>query len=73
MDQVFFSYHYPYTYSDLVQFLKSLDEFKFVKRNLLCLTPCKNKVHYLTITENNPLYRPLSKKVVFLFARTHPG
>lgn len=72
-DSLLFSYHYPYTYSDLQRFYQSLAEVKCLKRNLLCLTPCHNKLHCLTITETFERFSPLTKKYVFVLARAHPG
>lgn len=72
-DSVFFSYHYPYTYSDLIKFINSLKHNKVVKKTILSSTSCGNKVYCLTITEQLPKYQPQHKKYVIIMARTHPG
>lgn len=72
-DELLFSYHYPYTYSDLQRFYQSLTAVKCLKRTMLCVTPCRNRLHCLTITENCEKWRPVKKKYVFVMARAHPG
>lgn len=53
-DEVYFSYGYPYTYSDLDRFLESIctsENRRILKRSLLTKTLVGNRVDLLTITE----------------------
>jgi hypothetical protein len=50
-DEVYFAYSYPYTYSDLDQFLETVcTNKKIAKRTLLTKTLVGNRVDLLTIT-----------------------
>jgi cytosolic carboxypeptidase protein 2/3 len=73
-DTVYFAYSFPYTYTDLHEFLNAIemDESKeaICKRNTLCRTLAGNKCEYLTITSRTCSSK---KKGVVLSARTHPG
>jgi hypothetical protein len=55
-DTVYFAHSYPYTYSNLMQYLNKLmnDEKRaiFIKRKVLCTTLAKNQCDILTITSN---------------------
>lgn len=79
MDTVYFAYSYPYTYSQLNEFLNKLESNENIReyftRKTLCRTIAGNKCEYLTITspksKNENGKRP--KKAVCLTARVHPG
>lgn len=53
-DTVFFAHSYPYTYSDLQDYLMEIQRHpvksKFCKLRLLCRTLAGNNVYYLTVT-----------------------
>jgi cytosolic carboxypeptidase protein 2/3 len=76
-DTVFFAYCYPYTYTQLMQTLLSLENTSklghLFSRKLLCYTIEGNRCDYLTITSSDlPEYMKNRKGVVFS-ARAHPG
>lgn len=53
-DTVFFAHSYPYTYSDLQDYLMGIQrnpvKSKFCKLRLLCRSLAGNNVYYLTVT-----------------------
>lgn len=74
-DEVYFSYGYPYTYSDLDRFLESIctsENRRILKRSLLTKTLVGNRVDLLTITEEHPC-PSLKKGYIIIGARVHPG
>lgn len=77
-DTVYFSHCYPYTYTDLQDYLLDLSndpvKSKICKQRVLCRTLAGNLVYVLTIT--SPSQNPEDikhKKAVVLTARVHPG
>jgi hypothetical protein len=76
-DSVYFAYCFPYAYSDLQDYLDSLeanvDTFNFVTRKLLCRTLAGNRCDYLTITNPGEVQEIQKRKGVVLSARVHPG
>lgn len=54
-DTVYFAHSYPYTYSDLQDYLMKIQnnpaKSKFCKLRLLCRSMAGNNVYYLTVTE----------------------
>jgi hypothetical protein len=76
-DEYYFSYCYPYTYTDLQRFLHNIESksLPYFKRQLLCKTLQSRRLDWLTITEPDNLYPENSKKKqsVFVTARVHPG
>ncbi|XP_026818246.1 cytosolic carboxypeptidase Nna1-like isoform X3 [Rhopalosiphum maidis] len=77
MDTVYLAYNYPYTYTNLQDYLIKLkdDPVKavFTKLRVLCRTLAGNNVHYLTVTEPCQEEDPKQKKVIVLTARVHPS
>ncbi|KAL4445456.1 hypothetical protein ABPG74_004530 [Tetrahymena malaccensis] len=75
-DEIFFAYNYPYSYSDLQNYLESIenDPFKrqFVNRKVLCRTLADNRVDLLTITDGSSNYH-VNKQQIVVSARVHPG
>lgn len=67
-DTVYFAHSYPYTFSDLQDYLMKLQEnpvkSKICKLRLLCRTIAGNNVYYLTVTEPTSIEDEVSK--VFL-------
>ncbi|KAM7348744.1 nna1 carboxypeptidase isoform 5-T5 [Cochliomyia hominivorax] len=77
-DTVFFAHSYPYTYSDLQDYLMEIQKnpikSKFCKLRLLCRTLAGNNVYYLTVTTpttNEEIMK--RKKSVVISARVHPS
>ncbi|KAJ8024122.1 Cytosolic carboxypeptidase 2 [Holothuria leucospilota] len=77
-DTCFFAHCYPYTYSDLQQYLLRLSNdpvrSKYCKQRVLCRSLAGNLIYILTITSaaRNP-EDTKRKKAVVLTARVHPG
>ncbi|CAF2534220.1 unnamed protein product [Rotaria sp. Silwood2] len=84
-DTYYFAHCYPYTYSDLQDYLNEIqnDHFKsqYCKQKVLCRTLAGNFIYLLTITNpatvhgNNASASPENqvKKGVVVTARVHPG
>lgn len=74
-DSVYFSYAHPYTYSDLVEDLNTLESdpirAQLLTRKDLCQTLLGNRCEYVTISA--PSRGSSSKKGVVISARVHPG
>ncbi|XP_049638411.1 cytosolic carboxypeptidase 3 [Suncus etruscus] len=76
-DTCYFAHCYPYTYSNLQEYLSSINNdpvrSKFCNIRVLCHTIARNMVYVLTITtplKNSDLRK---RKAVILTARVHPG
>ncbi|XP_050439401.1 cytosolic carboxypeptidase Nna1-like isoform X2 [Adelges cooleyi] len=77
-DQVYLAYNYPYTYSDLQDYLIKLKDdpvkASFTKLRVLCRSLAGNNVHYLTVTEPcREQEDPKKKQVIVVTARVHPS
>ncbi|XP_055587039.1 uncharacterized protein LOC129739589 isoform X2 [Uranotaenia lowii] len=78
-DTVFFAHSYPYTYSDLQDYLMNIQrnpvKSKFCKLRLLCRSLAGNNVYYLTVTapSTHEDDNQKKKKAVVITARVHPG
>lgn len=77
-DTYYFAHCYPYTYSDLQEYLQNLRNdpvrSRICKQRVLCRTLAGNFVYILTVT--NPSRRPAdaeAKHGVVVTARVHPG
>ncbi|KAL4469431.1 hypothetical protein ABPG74_004684 [Tetrahymena malaccensis] len=75
-DVVYFAYSYPYTYSDLNNYLKKIEEdpkkSQFIHRKIGCKTLAKNNMDVITITSSCNIKRD-KRKLVYFMARQHPG
>lgn len=76
-DTCYFAHCYPYTYSNLQEYLSGINNdpvrSKFCNIRVLCHTIARNMVYVLTITtplKNSDLRK---RKAVILTARVHPG
>jgi hypothetical protein len=76
-DTVFFAYSVPYTYTQLNDFLKTIEadssRCQFVTRKTLCRTLAGNKCEYLTITNPGSRDDIDTRRGVVVSARVHPG
>lgn len=72
-DEHYFAYSFPYTYSDLMEDLKLVENFSFVNRKLLCFDIGGNRCDYLTITAPGTPEQVKSRKGVVFTGRVHPG
>ncbi|XP_034487906.1 cytosolic carboxypeptidase Nna1 isoform X3 [Drosophila innubila] len=77
-DTVYFAHSYPYTYSDLQDYLMEIQRHpvksKFCKLRLLCRTIAGNNVYYLTVTApSNNEDNVRRKKSIVVSARVHPS
>ncbi|EDV29290.1 uncharacterized protein TRIADDRAFT_19871, partial [Trichoplax adhaerens] len=76
-DTYYFAHCYPYTYSNLQQYLQQLmndpNKKEFCKLRILCQTIAGNHVYVVTVTSpsSNSLAKP--KRTVIVTARVHPG
>ncbi len=77
-ESCYFSYCYPYTYTDLKGFITQITTDKntshHVKREKLCTTLGGNSLEILTITDNKANRMEIkNRKGIILMARIHPG
>ena len=77
MDTVSFAHCYPYTYSDLCDFIKRVCTYQNkdkVRRTVLCKTLAGNDVEMLIITNFASHPEAIAmRKAVILSSRVHPG
>uniref|UniRef100_A0A8D1WYC6 Peptidase M14 domain-containing protein n=1 Tax=Sus scrofa TaxID=9823 RepID=A0A8D1WYC6_PIG len=76
-DTCYFAHCYPYTYTNLQEYLSSINNdpvrSKFCKIRVLCHTLARNMVYVLTIATPLKNNDSRKRKAVILTARVHPG
>nr|XP_009938482.1 PREDICTED: cytosolic carboxypeptidase 3 [Opisthocomus hoazin] len=76
-DTCYFAHCYPYTYSNLQEYLGAISndpvKSKFCKIHVLCHSLAGNTVYVLTITNPPKSGKGTERKAVILTARVHPG
>jgi hypothetical protein len=76
-DSVYFAYSFPYFYSELQEYLDSLERShetcSLITRKLLCRTLAGNRCDYVTITNPCEVEGIDKRKGIVLSARVHPG
>ncbi|XP_033217220.1 cytosolic carboxypeptidase 2-like isoform X2 [Belonocnema kinseyi] len=76
-DIVYLAHSYPYTYTDLQEYLSGIAsdpvKTRYTKLRLLCRSLAGNGVYYLTITAPAFTEESRKKKGVVITARVHPG
>ncbi|XP_068133658.1 cytosolic carboxypeptidase 3 isoform X2 [Hyperolius riggenbachi] len=77
-DVCYFAYCYPYTYSNLQDYLSGIandpERSRYCKIRVLCHSLAGNIVYVLTITNSSTsTSEPKKKKAVIVTARVHPG
>nr|XP_012234961.1 PREDICTED: cytosolic carboxypeptidase 2 [Linepithema humile]XP_012234962.1 PREDICTED: cytosolic carboxypeptidase 2 [Linepithema humile] len=76
-DIVYLAHCYPYTYTDLQEYLGKIvadpAKTRFTKLRLLCRSLAGNGVYYLTITAPTHDDEARKKRGVVITARVHPG
>ncbi|XP_030334483.1 cytosolic carboxypeptidase 3 isoform X2 [Strigops habroptila] len=76
-DTCYFAHCYPYTYSNLQEYLVAISKdpvkSRFCKIHILCHSLAGNTVYALTITNPPKSDKDTERKAVILTARVHPG
>lgn len=76
-DTVYFAHSYPYTYTELQDYLMEIQRHptksSFCKLRLLCRSLAGNNVYYLTVTAPQTEEETQKKRAVIVSARVHPG
>lgn len=76
-DTCYFAHCYPYTYSNLQEYLVAISKdpgkSKFCQIHILCRSLAGNIVYVLTITNPPKSSEGAERKAVILTARVHPG
>ncbi|OUM69367.1 hypothetical protein PIROE2DRAFT_2661 [Piromyces sp. E2] len=74
-DTYYFAFSFPYTYTQLQNYLKNLEErnLPFLKRSFIGYSVEKKRLDLLTISNIENFNKPGKKKTVCITSRVHPG
>lgn len=77
MDTVYLAHCYPYTYSDLCDFIKKICTYQNkdkIRRTVLCKSLAGNDIEMLIVTNFSSVPEAIAvRKAIILSCRIHPG